>query len=176
MKFLLCVLLLCSSWNLRAELPGWPKDVNRAFAEAREEKKQVLLCFTKSNLIGNCKLFREKVLKAPEFTAYSKTNLVILEVDLADTRELTDQDKATESRLLSRYQVESVPALVLFNEDRKWVTTIHYQQQSVPALLSQLEKFAAKGVQENRPPKKSDSCRNSYRRRHRLGAFPSSRL
>ena len=59
----------------------WLTDWPTAQAQARAEGKLVLLDFTGSDWCPGCIMFHDEVAMSPEFAAYAKTNLVLLEVD-----------------------------------------------------------------------------------------------
>ena len=60
---------------------GWDDDYEKAVAQAKAEKKMVLLDFTGSDWCGWCIKLDKEVFSQPEFKDYAKENLVLVEVD-----------------------------------------------------------------------------------------------
>ncbi|MEY4917216.1 MAG: hypothetical protein RL616_1129 [Verrucomicrobiota bacterium] len=73
----IALLALAALLPARAENAAWVK----AQTEAKASNKLVLLDFTGSDWCPACIMFHREVLEAPEFIAYSKTNLTVLVVD-----------------------------------------------------------------------------------------------
>src|SRR5262245_21345988 len=71
---------LATQHPARAEL-SWGTDANAALAQAKKEKKLVVLNFTGSDWCGWCIKLKKEVFDTTEFSNYTKDNLVLVEVD-----------------------------------------------------------------------------------------------
>jgi len=59
----------------------WQTDMNKAIAMSNKTKKPMLLFFTGSDWCGWCIRLQNEVLKTPEFAAWAKKNVVLVELD-----------------------------------------------------------------------------------------------
>lgn len=94
-RILLMTMLLGGVVAVRAEGPAWLTDAAKAQAQAKAEKKLVLLDFTGSDWCGWCIKLNKEVFSKPEFAEYAKKNLVLVEVDFPRRKKLSPaQNKA----------------------------------------------------------------------------------
>ena len=70
---------------------AWSTDLARAQARAKAEGKAVLLNFTGSDWCGWCIKLRRDVFLKPDFEAYARTNLVLVEVDFPKRKPLAPE-------------------------------------------------------------------------------------
>src|SRR6185503_13010449 len=104
----LLVALLAFSLTAQAEL-NWTTDLPAAIAQAKKEKKLVLLDFTGSDWCGYCIQLKKDVFDTKEFEAYAKQNLVLVEVDFPRKKKQTPElTKANES-LKEKYTLPKSP-------------------------------------------------------------------
>src|SRR5258705_10778383 len=70
-----------------AEELKWTTDLPKAQAQAKTEKKLVLMDFTGSDWCGWCIKLHKEVFSPQDFADYAKKNLVLVEVDFPITKE-----------------------------------------------------------------------------------------
>ena len=84
--------------GVNAAASEWLTDLPKAQAQAKEEKKMVLLDFTGSDWCGWCIKLHNEVFSKPEFAEYARKNLVLVEVDFPRKKKLgAEQKKANEA-------------------------------------------------------------------------------
>jgi rhodanese-related sulfurtransferase/thioredoxin-related protein len=101
-----------------AEL-NWLTDLSQAQAEAKAEKKSVLLLFHGSDWCPACKEMDAQVLHSPQFIAYAKQALVMVDVDFPQkTNSQSTALQAADQMLKAKFNVgENFPTLVLLDEE-----------------------------------------------------------
>src|SRR4051812_585143 len=93
MKTLLTRILAVSALALLA-LPaafgaeGWGDNLQKAQDEAKAKNKLLLMDFTGSDWCGWCIKLNKEVFSQPEFKDYAAKNLVLMEVDFPQTKQL----------------------------------------------------------------------------------------
>ncbi len=118
MKKLAVALLAC--WTLLAVNAAegeWMTDLTAAQTKAKAENKLVLVDFTGSDWCPPCKALHKNVLTAPEFTAYAKTNLVLVEVDFPRSKQQSKELKEANKALAAKYKVTGYPTVIVMNGD-----------------------------------------------------------
>ncbi|HEY2953390.1 MAG TPA: thioredoxin family protein [Verrucomicrobiae bacterium] len=122
MKTLIATLL--TSWlafTVTAAELTWLTDLPAAQAQAKKEKKLVLMDFTGSDWCGWCIRLNKEVFNTPEFNAYAKANLVLVELDFPRNKPQTDALKKANEALQQKYGAEGFPTIVVLNSDGKMV-------------------------------------------------------
>jgi rhodanese-related sulfurtransferase/thioredoxin-related protein len=125
MKHALIVLWFCLALKLAAgpaaELP-WHTDLATAQAQANREKKSVLLFFHGSDWCPLCKEMQRQVFQSPEFIAYARQALVLVDVDFPEKTNQSPELKRANLALKARYNVgDNFPCLVLLGESGETV-------------------------------------------------------
>lgn len=80
-KFVIIGLLLLSGVSVGAQELKWETNMEQATQIAIKSKKPLLMFFTGSDWCGWCIRLQNEVLKKPEFAAWAKENVVLLELD-----------------------------------------------------------------------------------------------
>jgi thioredoxin-related protein len=111
--------------NLAAAGGNWLTSVPDAKTQAQKESKLVLLDFTGSDWCGWCKKLDAEVFSKPEFEAYAKKNLVLVEVDFPAKKAQSDALKAANKALQEKFKVGGYPTLVVMKPDG----TVVWQQE-----------------------------------------------
>src|SRR6516225_8545213 len=118
-KIALCLLACWAVWQVSAQEGPWLTDFSKAQAQAKSEKKMVLMDFNGSDWCPPCKALRKNVLSSPEFTDYAKKNLVLVDVDFPKHKELAADQKQANDALAQKFGVEAFPTVVVLNSDGK---------------------------------------------------------
>ena len=133
-------LALAPATALRAQpKAGWTDRAAQALAEAKADKKLVLLNFTGSDWCVWCVRMDREVFSRPEFQSYAKDNLVLVELDYPERKRLPLETVKQNLALAEEYDVGSYPTLVVLNSRGKVVKTFEgYQPGGAAALVRQL--------------------------------------
>ena len=124
-----------------AAKPGWLTDYKQAQAEAKANKKLLLVNFTGSDWCGWCIKLDREVFSKPEFEEYAKKNLVLLEVDFPRAKELPPAQKVQNQQLAQEYQIEGFPTLVVLDGDGRTVGLLGYTPGGPSAFIAELAKL-----------------------------------
>lgn len=98
---------------------GWTTDLEKAFEQAKTEKKAVLVEFTGSDWCPPCIAMRKNVFTKKEFVDAASKNFVLVELDFPNG------DKAVKEKnqpYAEKYNIEGFPTVILFNSDGKEFT------------------------------------------------------
>ncbi len=95
---------------------GWSTDVKAAIAQAKKEKKAVLVEFTGSDWCPPCIMMRKNVFSKKEFVDAASKNYVLVEVDVPKG----DKELAAKNTIVAEeYKIEGFPTVILLNGDGK---------------------------------------------------------
>lgn len=129
--------------NVKAPPPpdsSVPVNFPAAVQKAKAENKFVLIEFTGSDWCPPCMKLREEAILQPAFENYAKSNLVFLEVDQPRKLELPPASKATNDILMSQFNIEAFPTLILVNGKGETVWKNEgYIEGGPSALISKVE-------------------------------------
>jgi protein disulfide-isomerase len=123
MKKLLLTLvagLVACAFTARAEL-AWGTDLDAALAQAKKEKKLVVMDFTGSDWCGWCIKLKKEVFDTDDFAKYAKDNLVLVEVDFPSKKKQSDELKKANNKLKNKYGADGYPTIVVLNSEGKEV-------------------------------------------------------
>src|SRR5580698_6567572 len=109
---LMALTLICRAG---AEQLEWLTDVPAALAKAKAENKFVLLDFTGSDWCGWCMKLKSTVFEQPQFAAFARANLVMVEVDFPREKPQSDALKQANEALARQYDVSGYPTLIVLN-------------------------------------------------------------
>ena len=138
----LAVFSLLASAALAAA--GWGDDYEKALAQAKAEKKMVVLDFTGSNWCGWCIKLDKEVFSKPEFKSYAKQNLVLVEVDFPRPSSQSKKLKAQNDKLQKEHGVEGFPTIVVLNSEGKKVGTLGYMEGGPKNFIGKLDELKSK--------------------------------
>ncbi len=123
---------------------GWDDDYEKAVAKAKAEKKMVLLDFTGSDWCGWCIKLDKEVFSKPEFKEYAKANLVLVEVDFPQTKQLKKKVKEQNDKLQEKYGVQGYPTIIVLNSEGKQVGKLGYQAGGPAPFIAKLDELKGK--------------------------------
>jgi thiol:disulfide interchange protein len=98
------------------ELEGWSTDLDKAFAQAKKEKKSVLVEFTGSDWCPPCIAMRKNVFSKKEFVDAASKKFILVELDFPN------KDKALKEKnqpYAEKYKIEGFPTVILFDSEGK---------------------------------------------------------
>jgi thioredoxin-related protein len=148
------IFVVCQNCSADVE---WFTDLNAAMAKARAENKTVLMDFCGSDWCGWCMRLKSEVFDQPEFAAFAKLNLVMVEVDFPRNKELSPDQQEANNALARNYHITGYPTIVLVNELAQEIGRTGYLPGGPPVFIAGLEKVPGlKRVETpssaNRPP------------------------
>lgn len=125
----------------RGEELKWQTDVPKAQAQAKTEKKLVMMDFTGSDWCGWCIKLNKEVFSQPEFADYAKKNLVLVEVDFPRSKPQSEAVKKANAALQAKYNVEGYPTIIVLDGEGKKVGELGYEPGGPKAFIAELEKL-----------------------------------
>jgi len=94
---------------------GWLVDLDEAYATSLKAGKPILANFTGSDWCGWCKRLDAAVFSQPEFKAWSKKNVVLLELDFPRGKQIPQKNREQNAALQNALQVTGFPTVWVFN-------------------------------------------------------------
>lgn len=140
-KILLMTMLLGGALVTFAGDATWTTDAAKAQAQAKTEKKLVLLDFTGSDWCGWCIRLNKEVFSKPEFAEYAKKNLVLVEVDFPKRKQLGEEQKKANGALAAKYEIRGYPTLIVLDGSGQKVGKLDYMEGGPKAFIAELEKL-----------------------------------
>ncbi|HWY75351.1 MAG TPA: thioredoxin family protein [Verrucomicrobiae bacterium] len=124
---------------------AWLTDLSTAQGRAKAEHKLVLMDFTGSDWCHPCMDLHKNVLTSPEFVAYAKTNLVLVEVDFPQKKTQTEELKKSNEQLSQKFEVQGFPTVILLDPDGKQLSkSVGYGGETPKQFIAKLEKARKK--------------------------------
>src|SRR5437016_6211609 len=143
-KFAMGLLAVLALLGVNVAASEWLTDLPKAQAQAKEEKKMVLLDFTGSDWCGWCIKLHNEVFSKPEFAEYARKNLVLVEVDFPRKKKLGAEQKKANEALQQKYKIEGYPTIIVLNGEGKKIGELGYMPGGPKAFLAELEKVKRK--------------------------------
>jgi protein disulfide-isomerase len=123
---------------------GWSDDYEKGIAQAKAEKKLLVLDFTGSDWCGWCMKLDKEVFSKKEFKDYAKDNLVLVEVDFPQSKPQSKKLKEQNEKLQAKYGIEGYPTIVVLNGEGKKVGQLGYQEGGPSAFTAKLDTLKEK--------------------------------
>ena len=147
MKLILRTLLTlavatCATTAIAAS--GWSDDYDKAIAQAKAEKKMVVLDFTGSDWCGWCIKLDKEVFSKPKFKEYAKANLVLVEVDFPQGKRLPKKTVQQNEKLKDEHGVRGFPTIIVLDSEGKKVGQLGYMEGGPEPFIAELEKLKTK--------------------------------
>ena len=131
---------------------AWLADLNQAQAQAKNERKSVLLFFHGSDWCPICAELQHQVFDSTEFAEYARHTLILVDVDFpvknTQNEDMKRANLALKARFnLSRESGEGFPTIVLLNEDGETVfQETGYAGGGSAEVLPRLQRHTGTGV------------------------------
>ena len=123
---------------------GWGDNYEKGLAQAKAEKKLLVLDFTGSDWCGWCIKLDKEVFSKPEFKSYAKDNLVLVEVDFPKLKELPADVAKQIDKLQKQYKIEGYPTVIVLNSAGKKVGELGYQEGGPKPFTDKLDALKKK--------------------------------
>ena len=118
-KIIIALVLFVGSFAAEAQELVWETNVVKAMEVSKKTKKPMLLFFTGSDWCGWCIRLQKEVLKTPEFAAWAKENVVLVELDYPRRAPQTPEIKKQNDELQQVFAIQGFPTIHFAN-----VTTV----------------------------------------------------
>ena len=105
-----------SSFDLKSETSNtenlvWQTDMKIATEMAKKQDKPLLLFFTGSDWCGWCIRLQKEVLKTPEFEAWAKEKVILVELDFPKRVEQSPEIKTQNAQLQQVFGIQGYPTV-----------------------------------------------------------------
>lgn len=137
----LLILLSIACLGLAAD--GWVTGWSKASGLAATAKKPILADFTGSDWCGWCIKLKQEVFATPEFTAWAKDTVVLLEVDFPRKTKLEAALAAENEALAKSSRIEGFPTIVFFDAAGKELGRLGYQPGGPKPWIAAADKILA---------------------------------
>ena len=114
-KIILIAFLLIGATSLQAQELVWETNLEKASQVAMKTKKPLLLFFTGSDWCGWCIRLQNEVLKTPEFAAWAKQNVVLVELDFPRRTPQLPEIQKQNMELQQIFEVRGYPTIWISN-------------------------------------------------------------
>jgi thioredoxin-related protein len=112
-KIFIALLLVAGSFAAQSQELKWETNLNVATEIAIKQKKPLLLFFTGSDWCGWCIRLQKEVLKTPEFEAWAKDNVVLVELDFPRRSPQLPEIQQQNAQLQQIFEVRGYPTVWL---------------------------------------------------------------
>ena len=110
-KIIIALVFVLGAISVQAQELYWETNVNKAIEVSKKTKKPMLLFFTGSDWCGWCIRLQKEVLKTPEFSAWAKQNVVLVELDYPRSKPQTNEIKQQNSQLQQIFSIQGYPTV-----------------------------------------------------------------
>jgi thioredoxin-related protein len=124
----------------RAEL-NWLTDYAAALKKAQDEGEVMLINFTGSDWCPACIRLNSEVFDEPEFAAFAKENLVLLEVDFPRGKALSASQRAANEKLARRFSIEGFPSVFIVSAQQRPLALLGYEAGGPTNYINTLKKI-----------------------------------
>lgn len=128
--------------GLFASAQEWLADYSQALAQAKAQKKPLLIDFTGSDWCGWCMKLDREVFATADFKAYAAKNLVLVRADFPKRHALPAAQRAHNEKLASRFHVNAFPTVVVLRPDGKKAGELGYRPGGPKPFINSVEKLA----------------------------------
>ncbi|MEN8192652.1 MAG: thioredoxin family protein [Bacteroidota bacterium] len=124
----------------------WHTTVEKALAVAQKENKQVLVQFSGSDWCKWCIKLNDEVFHKPDFAAYAKDNLVLVNLDFPRSVPQSEEVKNYNRSVATKYGVRGFPTVLLMDKKGNVVRVTGYQPGGPKAYVEHIkEAYNTKG-------------------------------
>ncbi len=118
-KIAIIALLILGSITVKAQELKWETNMEVASQIAMKTKKPLLMFFTGSDWCGWCIRLQNEVLKKPEFAAWAKENVVLVELDYPRRTPQLPEIQKQNMELQQIFAIQGYPTIWLANATKK---------------------------------------------------------
>ncbi|MFT4175407.1 MAG: thioredoxin family protein [Luteolibacter sp.] len=117
---------------------GWSTDLNKALADAKRDKKAVLVEFTGSDWCPPCIAMRKNVFSKKEFVDEASKHFILVELDFPNgNAKVAEANKP----FAEKYAIDGFPTVILLDENGKEFSRFYASEYpSIDKFLAHLDK------------------------------------
>lgn len=115
MKKIFLALLIVATLGMQAQELKWHTTVKDAVEASKTTQKPILLFFTGSDWCGWCIRLQKEVLLTPEFSAWAKKNVVLLELDYPQRTPQKPEIQQQNAELQRIFGIQGYPTVFYSN-------------------------------------------------------------
>ena len=119
---------LCLALATLAAAADWTVGWKTAADAAAKAKKPILADFTGSDWCGWCIKLKQEVFNTPEFAAWAKNKVVLLEVDFPRKTKLAGTQQQENDGLAEKYKIEGFPTILILSPEGKELGRLGYEK------------------------------------------------
>ena len=93
----------------------WYNDITQAYQLSKQTQKPIFAFFTGSDWCGWCHKMVNNVFDKPQFQAWAKQNVILLELDFPRNKKLPDNLAQQNGSLQQAFKVQGFPTVWIFN-------------------------------------------------------------
>lgn len=123
---------------------GWLVDLDQAYAQSKKTGKPIMANFTGSDWCGWCIKLKEEVFNTPEFAAWAKKNVVLLEIDFPQNKPQSAELKKQNEALSKKYEIEGYPTILFVNAKGEQLGQYGYDKGGPSVWIKNAEKMLKK--------------------------------
>ncbi len=120
----------------------WQTDFKAAQAQAKKDKKYLLVDFTGSDWCGWCIKLHNEVFDKEPFKADAPKQFVLVELDFPHQKEQSPELKQQNKELSEKYNIEGFPTVLVMDADGEVIARTGYQEGGPEPYLKQLTEFS----------------------------------
>lgn len=135
--------VLCLALATLAAAADWTVGWKTAADAAAKAKKPILADFTGSDWCGWCIKLKKEVFSTPEFAAWAKDKVVLLEVDFPRKSPLAEAQKRENEALAEKYKIDGFPTILILSPDGKELGRLGYEEGGPKAWTAAADKILA---------------------------------
>jgi len=117
---------------------AWPTNFKAAQAQAKAQKKTLLLAFIGSDWCPWCKKIKAEVFDKPPFLSAAQKQFVLVEVDFPHEKKLPDELKEQNGKLAKKYKINTYPSILLVKPEGELIAHTGYQPGGAENYVKQL--------------------------------------
>lgn len=118
-KIFITLLFVVGSMAVQAQELTWETNLEKASQVSMKTKKPLLLFFTGSDWCGWCIRLQNEVLRTPDFAAWAKENVVLVELDFPRRSPQLPETQKQNMELQQIFEVRGYPTVWFANPTKK---------------------------------------------------------
>ncbi|CAN5484757.1 hypothetical protein BH11BAC1_BH11BAC1_11370 [soil metagenome] len=117
-RILLFVFIIAGSFVVKGQELTWNTNLDKAMEISKSTNKPIMLFFTGSDWCGWCKRLQNEVFFKPEFEAWAKSHVVLVELDFPRSHPLAQDLQVQNSQLQQFFEVQGYPTIWFVNASK----------------------------------------------------------
>lgn len=134
---------LCLIIATLAAAADWTVGWKAAADQATASKKPILADFTGSDWCGWCVKLKKEVFNTPEFAAWAKDKVVLLEIDFPRSKAQSAAEKQENQALAEKYSIEGFPTILILDASGKQLGQLGYMEGGPQAWIAAADAILA---------------------------------